>query len=301
MKFKNRLSIMLIAISTMFISVQAYANIDEPKVVENKKNEEVEFYKLDGFRAESIVDDPRKDMTTSIIYNDNFKEEVIFEHKLFYYNGELISNTEIISIEGVSYINIDSIENLIDYEIFYSVDKTAFVKDNKSVLSTKHYKSQDGKRFVSIREVFEKLGMNIEYYGISNRKSESLVPTRVSIYVDENYSGYTEIDKALENSKEVALEGLAKFEVSLQNNLENSGEPPNRFDKDIELIEKSINEMSYIGEISRYYIFDMNRYRVIYDKVSDEVYLSYNIGLATHTKILDINDSGLYILLFIVG
>lgn len=283
---------------------------------------ESSFYKLNGGRGEAVVADPYeeleiesvyfdknigKDIITyvdgssmerpnRIIYSDNSVEFVDYSHKLLYINGALVKNTEVEIINNKSYVDVSIFDNIVDCSVEINSGVAVVSKGENSVL-IKDVRDINGNTYIPLREVFEGLKMNVEYYAVTDRKSVSLIPTRVSIYIDEIYTDYIGVDEAIANSKKICLEGLGNQRKWIAESY--NGEV--NLDDEFLMIEECINEMSYIGEVSRYYVFDMNLYRVVYDKVSGEVYFDYNTGLSTFVKIVDVNDSGLYNPLFIVG
>lgn len=283
---------------------------------------ESSFYKLNGGRGEAIVSDPYEELEiesihsnestgdiityvdgssmerpNSIIYSDNSTEFVGYSHKLLYLNGALVKNTEIEIINNTSYIDVDILDNMVDYSVNQNNDGTVVVNKGADSVLVKDVKNVNDNTYIPLRYTFENLNMNVSYYGVTDIKSVSLVPSRVSIYIDETYTNYESIDDALVNSKKICLEGLENYKNGIVENY--NGEV--NLDDEFLMIEQCINEMSYIGEVSRYYVFDMNLYRVVYDKVSGEVYFDYNTGLCTFVKLVDVNDRGLYAPLFIVG
>ncbi len=259
--------------------------------------------KLNGYRAESIVTDFGASSENYVIYSNNQKEDVEYNHKLLYLDGELVANTDVIIINGISYLDSITLKNELGYDAVKNGDKVQVSKDNVKVMTTSDFKENNGIFYIPLREFFETIGYNVDYKGITDQKSNSINPFKVNIYVDkETVETVAEEIKIAENLiKKACLEGLENYKKSMAINLESQGEDINRFNSDFDYIEKSINNLSYIGEVSRYYVFDMNVYRVFYDKVSGDIYFNYDTGLSTHTVILDVNNPHLFTPLFIVG
>lgn len=280
--FKNCLIVLMLMFSTQ--TVFAESNL----------------YKLNGFRAESIVLDPSAQVENYVIYSDNNKEIVDYTHKIFYLNGGLVPNTEILLINGMSYINISAFDNMPEFSVYVNNNGTVSINKGKNLVLVNDIKTVKNTLYIPLRSTFENLKMNVAYFGITDTNSTSLVPTRVSVYVDDKYTHYEDVESALLNSKKVCLKGLENYKNEIIKN-NNRLEFNKEFDDEFLLIEKSINEMSYIGEVSRYYVFDMNLYRVVYDKISGEMYFDYNTGLCTYIKYIDVNSSDLFTPLFLIG
>lgn len=257
---------------------------------------ESSFYELNGGRAEAIVVDPLEQLENDIIYSDNSIEIVNFSHELLYLSGALVKNTEIEIINNTSYIDVNTINNMAGYSVNKNNDGTVIVSKGENSILIKDIKVINENICIPLRYTFENLKMNVSYYGITDRNSVSLVPNRVSIYIDDIYTDYESVESGLINSKKICLEGFENYKNGLVEN-----NPEVYFDDEFLMIEKCINDMSYIGEVSRYYVFDMTVYRVVYDKISGEVYFDYNTGLCTFVKLVDVNYSGLYTPLFIIG
>lgn len=123
-----------------------------------------------------------------------------------------------------------------------------------------------------------------------------------NIMIDEPYDfdDLLRKEEAMEKVKEVCKVGLENFGKSLKENLVASGEEPNRFDPDLKGIEKEINRMLYIGEVSRYYKFTIGPYDILYDRYNHNIFfLKYSSG--TIIEKIDVNNPSLYIPVFIVG
>ncbi len=257
---------------------------------------ENEVNKLNGYIGESIVNDPNDMDKNFVIYSDNSKEYVNYDHTLFYYNGELQKDVTVSNINDESYCNFTEEFLFEELDMVYGFEEGVLnvSQDNKVILEIKDYEIVNNKIYVPTSEFFEGIGMNVEYTFASEGKSNSFVQSRDAIYVDEEYYTTLDADTALKNSKALCLKGFENYKASLTENGEDL------YTEELNLIQSSIENMSYLGEISRYYVFDMNLYRVFYDKVTGDVYLNFNTGYCTYTKILDIYSSELYSPLFVV-
>ena len=97
--------------------------------------------------------------------------------------------------------------------------------------------------------------------------------------------------------KEKCLEGLKNFAKTLKEKVKDE---PNRFDDDIKLIEKDINRMIYIGEVSKFYRYTIGPYDILYDRTDGKIYFQIYSAEST-IKEMDVNDPDLYMSIFIIG
>lgn len=120
-----------------------------------------------------------------------------------------------------------------------------------------------------------------------------------NVIIDEKheYKDNISSDDAMKLVKEKCLEGLKNFEKVMK---EKAKDEPNRFDDDIKLIEKDINRMIYIGEVSKFYRYTIGPYDVLYDRTDGKIYFQI-YSSETYIKEMDVNDENLYMPIFIVG
>lgn len=86
----------------------------------------------------------------------------------------------------------------------------------------------------------------------------------------------------------------------MSGNLASLNEDPNRFYDDFKGIEKEINRMMYIGEVSRFYKFTIGPYDILFDRINHKIFFVI-YSSSTTVKEVNINDPGLYLPIFIVG
>ncbi len=120
-----------------------------------------------------------------------------------------------------------------------------------------------------------------------------------NVIIDEKheYKDNISSDDAMKLVKEKCLKGLKNFEKVMK---EKAKDEPNRFDDDIKLIEKDINRMIYIGEVSKFYRYTIGPYDVLYDRTDGKIYFQI-YSSETYIKEMDVNDENLYMPIFIVG
>ena len=94
--------------------------------------------------------------------------------------------------------------------------------------------------------------------------------------------------------------GFENFKRSLRQNLIEAGELADRLDNEFASIEKEINRMIYLGEVSRYHKFTIGAYDILFDKYNQNMFfVMYASGI--NVKAFDPNDPALFIPVFIVG
>lgn len=123
-----------------------------------------------------------------------------------------------------------------------------------------------------------------------------------NIIVDKKYdfSDSMTPEEAMKKTQEICLEGLENFSETMRENLLDSNENPNKFENEFKSIEKEINRMLYIGEVSRFYKFTIGPYDILFDRINHKVYfLVYSSN--TILREVDVNDPDLYLSIFIVG
>lgn len=131
---------------------------------------------------------------------------------------------------------------------------------------------------------------------------DTIIRDFANIIIDEKYdfSDFITEEAALKKTQDICLEGLENFSKSIRENLLNSNENPNRLDDEIEGIKKEIDRMMYIGEVSRFYKFTIGPYDILFDRINEKIFfVIYSSG--TIVKEVNINDTGLYFPIFIVG
>lgn len=271
-------------------------------------------------RAESVITFQTE--SNFIIYSDGEKVEIDEGYIPIYIDGKIIKNASMIIKNNISLIPLKVVSEEVGINVVWDDKKNEVTIDDDGKIiklmigkntiivneEEKHMDLEstiiDGLVYLPLGFISEYLDRTVECFNPNiHGENNSIINTRTVVYIDEKYENDTIIlkEKALESAKSLCFEGLENYKISLKDNLKSNGEDPDRFNKDIELIKKSINEMEYEGEISRYYIFDMYAYRVVVDKINGEVYFNYNMGLATYTVKVDVNNPGLYTPLFIIG
>lgn len=132
--------------------------------------------------------------------------------------------------------------------------------------------------------------------------ADTIIRNFANIIIDEKYdfSDLITKEEALKKTQGICLEGLENFSKSMRENLADLNENPNRFDDEFKGIKKEIDRMMYIGEVSRFYKFTIGPYDILFDRINDKIFfVIYSSG--TIVKEVNVNDTGLYLPIFIVG
>ncbi len=131
---------------------------------------------------------------------------------------------------------------------------------------------------------------------------DTIVRNFANVIIDEKYDFRDSItsEEAMKKTQEICLKGLENFSKTLRENLVNLNENPNQLDDDFKSIQKEIDRMMYIGEVSRFYKFTIGPYDILFDRINHKIFFVI-YSSSTTVKEVKINDSGLYLPIFIVG
>lgn len=248
-------------------------------------------------------------------------------------NGERLANNELVIRNNRSLIPLSFFSEYLNAEVsysekderiiigksdveieFYLNDSVAKVNGEEFNVDTPPYKDGDT-IFIPLRFVSENLGYIVGYSTgrdelqrkyldteIPLSPEDAIVRTFPNIMIDEKYDFDNSIDvKAAEKRvKEVCLEGLDNYSKTMLANLRDLNASTETMEKDLKGIEKSIHELIYIGEVSRFYKFTTGPYDVLYDRITQKIYfVIYSSYL--EIKEVDVNDPGLFTPVYIVG
>ncbi|WP_311443507.1 copper amine oxidase N-terminal domain-containing protein [Ezakiella coagulans] len=237
---------------------------------------------------------------------------------ILFINGEIIPEAEVIMDGGNVMIPLRLIAEKLGYEVGWNgAEKKVTLKkaDNSIVIATTKnemakliksttYVSPDfvEKNLAESAVVTESLGNDFKKFyetdmPISQDKTIERSLRNVIIDEKHEYKDNISSDDAMKLVKEKCLEGLKNFEKTMK---EKAKDEPGRFDDDIKLIEKDINRMIYIGEVSKFYRYTIGPYDVLYDRTDGKIYFQI-YQAETRIKEVDVNDPNLYLAIFIVG
>lgn len=200
-------------------------------------------------------------------------------------------------------------------KIILTINKNKVVVSGEEAILDHVVVLHDDLTYVPLRFISENLGATVtdaprfgteyDYYYDTEMPispADTIIRDFPNIIIDEPYDfdgGLTE-DEAMERVKAKCKEGLENFAKSIKENLAASGEDPNRLDPDFKGIEKEINRMLYIGQVSRYYKFTIGPYDILYDRYNHNIFfLKYSSG--TIIEKINVNNPSLYTPIFIVG
>lgn len=237
---------------------------------------------------------------------------------ILFINGEIIPEAEVIMDGGKVMLPLRLIAEKLGYELGWNgaEKKVTLKKADKSIdvaiaknemtklIKNTTYVSPDfvEKNLAESALVTESLGDDFKKFYETQMpitQDKTIERSLRNIIIDEKheYKDNISSDEAMKLVKEKCLEGLKNFEKVMK---EKAKDEPNRFDDDIKLIEKDINRMIYIGEVSKFYRYTIGPYDVLYDRTDGKIYFQI-YQAETRIKEVDVNDENLYMPIFIVG
>lgn len=237
---------------------------------------------------------------------------------ILFINGEIIPEAEVIMEGGKAMLPLRLIAEKLGYELGWNgaekkvtlkkADKSidiAIAKDGAAkLIKNTTYVSPDfvEKNLAESAVVTERIGDDSkEFYDtkMAITQDKTIERSLRNVIIDEKheYKDNLSSDDAMKLVKEQCLEGLKNFEKVMK---EKAKDEPGRFDDDIKLIEKDINRMIYIGEVSKFYRYTIGPYDVLYDRTNGKIYFQIYQD-ETRIKEVDVNDPNLYLNIFIIG
>lgn len=237
---------------------------------------------------------------------------------VLFINGEVVPEAEVIMDAGKAMLPLRLIAEKLGYELGWngaekkvtlkkadkSIDITIAKNEMSKLIKNTTYVSPDfvEKNLAESAIVTERLGDDSkEFYETQMpiTQDKTIERSLRNVIIDEKheYKDNISSDDAMKLVKEKCLEGLKNFEKVMK---EKAKDEPNRFDDDIKLIEKDINRMIYIGEVSKFYRYTIGPYDVLYDRTDGKIYFQI-YQAETRIKEVDVNDPNLYLNIFIIG
>ena len=237
---------------------------------------------------------------------------------VLFINGEVIPEAEAIMDGDKAMLPLRLIAEKLGYELGWNgaekkvtlkkadnmIDIATTKNEMAKIIKNTTYVSPDfvEKNLAESALVTERLGDDVEKFYDTQMpitQDKTIERSLRNVIIDEKheYKDNLSSDDAMKLVKEKCLEGLKNFAKTLK---EKTKEDPNRFDDDIKLIEKDINRMIYIGEVSKFYRYTIGPYDVLYDRTNGKIYFQIYSG-ETIIKEMDVNDENLYMAIFIVG
>lgn len=237
---------------------------------------------------------------------------------VLFINGEVIPEAEVIMDAGKAMLPLRLIAEKLGYELDWNgaEKKVTLKKADKSIdiATTKNemaklikdttYVTCDfvEKNLAESALVTERLGDDFKKFYDTNMaitQDKTIERSLRNVIIDEKheYKDNLSSDDAMKLVKEKCLEGLKNFAKTLKEKVKDE---PNRFDDDIKLIEKDINRMIYIGEVSKFYRYTIGPYDVLYDRTDGKIYFQI-YSAESLIKEMDVNDPNLYLNVFIIG
>lgn len=237
---------------------------------------------------------------------------------VLFINGEVVPEAEVIMDAGKAMLPLRLIAEKLGYELGWNgaEKKVTLKKADKSIdvaiaknemaklIKNTTYVTCDfvDKNLAESAVVTEGLAKDFKKFYDTNMpitQDKTIERSLRNVIIDEKheYKDNISSDDAMKLVKEKCLEGLKNFEKVMK---EKAKDEPGRFDDDIKLIEKDINRMIYIGEVSKFYRYTIGPYDVLYDRTDGKIYFQIYSAEST-IKEMDVNDPDLYMSIFIVG
>ena len=238
---------------------------------------------------------------------------------ILFINGEIIPEAEVIMDGGKAMLPLRLIAEKLGYEVGWNNkerkvtlvkgDKNLRVAIDKDDSNAKIFKDRSyvlasfvEKNLAESAVVTEGLAKDFKKFYDTNMpitQDKTIERSLRNVIIDEKheYKDNISSDDAMKLVKEKCLEGLKNFEKVMK---EKAKDEPGRFDDDIKLIEKDINRMIYIGEVSKFYRYTIGPYDVLYDRTDGKIYFQI-YSAESIIKEMDVNDPNLYLAIFIVG
>mgnify|MGYP001637655189 CR=1 FL=1 len=237
---------------------------------------------------------------------------------VLFINGEVVPEAEVIMDAGKAMLPLRLIAEKLGYELGWNgaekkvtlkkadnmIDLSPNKDDMAKLIKDTTYVSPDfvEKNLAESAVVTEELPKDFKKFYETQMpitQDKTIERSLRNVIIDEKheYKDNISSDEAMKLVKEKCLEGLKNFEKVMK---EKAKDEPGRFDDDIKLIEKDINRMIYIGEVSKFYRYTIGPYDVLYDRTDGKIYFQI-YSSETYIKEMDVNDENLYMPIFIVG
>ena len=237
---------------------------------------------------------------------------------VLFINGEVIPEAEVIVDGGKAMLPLRLIAEKLGYELSWngaekvvtlkkadnSIDIATIKNEMAKIIKNTTYVTADfvEKNLAESAVVTESLDKDFEKFYETEMpitQDKTIERSLRNVIIDEKheYKDDLSADDAMKLVKEQCLEGLKNFEKVMK---EKAKDEPGRFDDDIKLIEKDINRMIYIGEVSKFYRYTIGPYDVLYDRTDGKIYFQI-YSSETYIKEMDVKDENLYMPIFIVG
>ncbi len=267
--------------------------------------------------------DPSASFDDRIVLPDDTEVPYNKDRSLLFLNGTLITGYDCKIINGSVFIPLEFANRGMGANLVPNKKKTSLSmkKNGKEIrlnvkTSNKAVKKfdqavmmKDKSIYVPLRFVADKLGYTIAFSS-KNKTSgriyyetkkpipyaKTFVPGFMNIIIDEKYNFSSSLSKeeALKEVKKQCLAGYENFSKSIR---KDAGD---QLDKNLAQIEKEINRMVYVGEVSRFYKFTMGNYDILFDRTDSKMFFIIHSS-STDIVEVDLNSPSLYTPVFITG
>lgn len=276
-----------------------------------KPNAQDLWYQKFDFEFNMTIENDADDW---IEYGDGTYYLIPKDYKMVFVNGVPLKKAKVYIENGNVFLPLRQVSEELDFKVDWNqkLRETYLingnikitVKPNDSTIKFNELTTQmdkmpyivDGTMYVPIDFFVKYTNTVVSYFdGDFENSQNSLVQWQEAIFIDNVVDENRILTKneALEYIKLSCLDGLVNFKRTTTEKLINeTGE--DRFKNDYMHIEDSINNIKYIGETERFYIYEMSVYRILYDKVTAEFYFNYTLSNYEFTVKFDEYNSQLY-------
>ncbi len=249
-----------------------------------------------------------------IEHDDNTVYYIPKDYKMIFVNGELLKNTEVYIKNENIFLPIRKISETLGFNVEWNKEfaEAYLINDNMKITVRPNDSTievndltinledvpyiVDDTMYVPLSFFDQYTNTVVSYYdGDFQNSQNSLVQWREAIHIDYvvDENNILTKNEALEYIKVACLNGLDNFKITTTEKLiKETGE--DRFKDEYVYIEDAINSIEFLGEIERFYIYDMSVYRVLYDKVTEKFYFNYTLSQYEFTVEFDEQSTELY-------
>lgn len=279
--------------------------LDEPGEQVEEKSRQGEFIAALDFGQDNTV-----------TFHNGEEKNVGEDYVPVFVNGRLVEYSGLLN-DGQFYVQVEILEEISGAEYLatngnWTIDNdrhTIVIHEQEGIVEVNGHKEDIALEHIGDITYIEITGLlpYLDGFDFCGHEAEHIdQPSLVrypAIYLDRPF---TEVaigtaEEGLLRAQSLASEALEHYTVSLRENLAESGEDPARMDSSLAMIAEDIRNMYHVGEVSKYYVYDMDVYRVYVDRVSGDVYFHYEMGRATYMVFVDVHDPHLFTPLYIVG
>jgi len=243
-------------------------------------------------------------VNSEIFYADGSKSTIGGnQNTLLYINGSIAKNVDVIIDNNRSLVPVRIISENLGAQVGWSDaerkvtitennivlkigDKTASVNGQNVELDAAP-KIYNDLTYVPLRFIAENLNCNVDF--ADNNSEKALTRDSKFIYVD-NKETDEKILYTKEQAEEILQTKLSKhLELFVENFDKNNTQEGVIIESALPILKDDINNMKFVSEVSRYYIFE-TPYKFIFDKYTGDIYV-YRVPIGRTIKPYDESDT----------